>query len=256
MKYRIGGRATAPSLLGMSMMAFALIGGAALHPASAQTDQVTLCHRTDSVTNPYVRITVSTSAVVSEGHSGHLGVVATSQAQAESIKASGQMWGDIIPPLPNVVGLEGGLNWDAGKAVYYNNCGYPMGTPTATATLTGTATMTATATATATGTATATSTATRTATATATPTRTATSIPTTVPTTPSTGGGATGGGITGGVQGAGPGLVLAPRPPSAGNGGMAVGDSRLPLGLWLGVTAVGLAGARLVTVRRSDGRSR
>jgi hypothetical protein len=251
----------AAALLLPVVMAAAFTAGIGV-PAHAQAQTVTLCHRTDAANNPYEEITISIAAVVSEGHSGHLGVIATSEVQAAQLKANGQMWGDIIPPLSGVVGLEAGLNWNAtGMAMLDNDCNFVSGTvtptatasPTATATQSPTATATGTATATATGTATATATATATGTATRTPTGTATASPTGTmrPTTPtatatpvggtvatapphpsgsapdSRGPGTGGGAVVPGTAG------RAPVPPSTGNAGLTeTGGGEL---LWLGI---------------------
>lgn len=56
------------------------------------THKVTLCHATDSNTNPYVSITVDDDAVFKQGHDGHDGPVWNA-----SLKASHTKWGDIIP---------------------------------------------------------------------------------------------------------------------------------------------------------------
>lgn len=85
--------------------------------------KVTVCHRTNSATNPYVEITISAMAVQSHGGSGHnqhAGPVATSIDHAQELKDQKIKWGDIIPP---VEGITSGLNWNAqGQAVHENGC--------------------------------------------------------------------------------------------------------------------------------------
>lgn len=85
-------------------------------------DKVTICHRTNSVGNPYVRITVDKSAVDGEGnndHTQHTGPVASSEEVAQELKDSKTKWGDIIPPF----GEYAGYNWDEdGQDVYKNDC--------------------------------------------------------------------------------------------------------------------------------------
>ena len=84
--------------------------------------KVTICHRTNSVKNPYVKITVDASAVDGQSnndHSHHIGPVATSEAVAQALKDSKTKWGDIIPPVP---GVTTGLNWDSGQEVLKNGC--------------------------------------------------------------------------------------------------------------------------------------
>lgn len=93
--------------------------------------KVTICHRTDSVTSPYVRPTVDIDAVdtnsavdkgVGDHFNEHQGPIATSEVVAQALKDAGQKWGDIIPP---VTGVEPGLNWTAeGQAIYNNGCNY------------------------------------------------------------------------------------------------------------------------------------
>ena len=107
--------------------------------AGAQPDdKVTICHRTDSVKNPYLKITVAVSSVNgnSEDDKGqgdhaleHRGPVVSSQDEAQDLKDAKREWGDIIPPSEGVPGY----NWTAeGREVYGNDCGYPE--PTATPT--------------------------------------------------------------------------------------------------------------------------
>lgn len=98
---------------------------AAVPTVSAQPShdhKVTICHRTNSVKNAYVQITVSKSAVDGQGHNDHThhtGPVATSEAVAQNLKDQKIKWGDIIPPFNGF----GGQNWTAeGQAIYHNDC--------------------------------------------------------------------------------------------------------------------------------------
>mgnify|MGYP003439728108 FL=1 len=93
--------------------------------------KVTICHRTNSVTNPYSKTPVDTSAI--DGNLGndngqgdhyaeHLGA-AFDENTTYPTPHNGDQWGDIIPPLP---GVHTGLNWTtAGQAIYNNNCNVP-----------------------------------------------------------------------------------------------------------------------------------
>ena len=93
-------------------------------PAMAEggnADKVTICHRTNSVTNPYVQITVDRHAVDGVKNQGadhygqHTGSVFDPTLKAMKIK-----WGDIVPP---VAGFHEGLNWtEAGISIYKNGC--------------------------------------------------------------------------------------------------------------------------------------
>lgn len=87
--------------------------------------KVTICHRTNSVKNPYVKITVDHSAVDGkkhDDHSRHTGPVGTSEAELQKLKDAKTKWGDIIPP---VAGVTAGRNWaSAGQAIYNNGCVY------------------------------------------------------------------------------------------------------------------------------------
>lgn len=95
----------------------------------AKTDKVTICHRTNAVTNPYIKESVAADSADGDtgndngkgDHSQHTGPVATSQQVAQDLKDNKQNWGDIIPPHDNY----GGLNWNSqGQAVYNNGCKY------------------------------------------------------------------------------------------------------------------------------------
>lgn len=187
-------------------------------------DNITICHATDSQSNPYTNPTVDPNSILkNNGHDSHDGVV-------WYLGIADHSWGDIIPPFhydytqgqTQHVGDYPGKNWNTDGQVFWNrNCALPA-TPTPTATPTHrcspkptpspspTATPTATATATATATPTPTPTPTATPTNTPTPTPTPTATPTATPGLteagpphdPGTGGGEVLGASTGQVLGA------------------------------------------------------
>lgn len=83
--------------------------------------KVIICHRTNSVTNPYTTPDVDISAAGQNGlgdhFAEHLGPVFNPNTTYPT-PHNGDQWGDIIPP---VEGVEAGLNWTAeGQAVYNN----------------------------------------------------------------------------------------------------------------------------------------
>ncbi|MEO8105963.1 MAG: hypothetical protein ABI720_01485 [Actinomycetes bacterium] len=106
-------------------------------------EKVTLCHRTNSVTNPYVLITVAVEAA--DGDAGnnngqgdhyleHNGPVFDANADYQP-PFSGDEWGDIIPPID---GVHDGLNWtDEGIALYEDDCNAPSPSETPTPSETG-----------------------------------------------------------------------------------------------------------------------
>ena len=89
--------------------------------------KVSICHRTNSVKNPYVFITIDESGAIN-GHAGHTGPIVTSRAQAQSLKNQKIKWGDIIPPIDP--GLPGGLNWPAGQSILNAGCTFAPPPPT------------------------------------------------------------------------------------------------------------------------------
>lgn len=86
-----------------------------------------ICHRTNSATNPYVKIEVDYSAIDSEGqndHMSHTGAVPASQEDAQTLKDQKIDFGDVIPP---VEGVTLGLNWTTtGQLIFENDCQVPQ----------------------------------------------------------------------------------------------------------------------------------
>ena len=105
--------------------------GAAAATQGDQTSEaakITICHRTNAVNNPYVVITVDTSAAdgdlgndngQGDHYAEHLGPVFDPDADYQP-PFNGDEWGDIIPPI---AGVHLGLNWtDAGQAIWKSDC--------------------------------------------------------------------------------------------------------------------------------------
>ena len=81
--------------------------------------KVTVCHASDSQTNPYETNQPNKSADV-QGHDGHNGPI-----WYPGITTS---WGDIIPPFYYIGGYYAGKNWTAeGQAIWNNGCNIPQG---------------------------------------------------------------------------------------------------------------------------------
>lgn len=93
---------------------------------AAQSDKITICHATNSETNPYVQITVSENSTALAGHEGHTGSIWT-----PGDKAADVTWGDIIPTEPDVVGLN---DTATGRAWLANGCKAPASPPPSTPT--------------------------------------------------------------------------------------------------------------------------
>ena len=73
-------------------------------------EKVTICHRTNSRTNPYNQIVVSQESAI-DGHAAHRGPIFAPGVED---------WGDIIAPIRP--GLPAGRNWPEGRAILENGC--------------------------------------------------------------------------------------------------------------------------------------
>lgn len=81
--------------------------------------KVTVCHASDSQSNPYVTNQPNKTADVS-GHDGHNGPIWYSGITSA--------WGDIIPPFYYIGGYYAGKNWTTeGQAIWNNGCNIPQG---------------------------------------------------------------------------------------------------------------------------------
>lgn len=120
-----------------------IAAGAGAKPPVVEHHPTTICHRTNSVTNPYVQITVDDDSVDADtnnqngdDHFGeHKGPI-FDPANPPPPPHNGDQWGDVIPPTADDGFPLGhaGLNWTAeGQALLANGCEFP---PTSTTTTT------------------------------------------------------------------------------------------------------------------------
>ena len=87
-----------------------------------ENDKVTICHRTNSTTNPYRRITVAASSIYKNaGHYGHDEIYDGNHVFDSTVNypANRKDWGDIIPADPTGKNRWKALNWTTlGQAIY------------------------------------------------------------------------------------------------------------------------------------------
>ncbi|MFZ6004399.1 MAG: LPXTG cell wall anchor domain-containing protein [Actinomycetota bacterium] len=133
--------------MGMAAVSAGLLVGVAavaLNPAGAapggrSTGSVTICHRTNSVDNPYRLIEVAFDStngeLVGPDHTGHAGPVFDFSAdpEAEDYPYAPPLneddWGDIVPGYEWDGGSYPGLNWPEGQAIWENGCTAPAADP-------------------------------------------------------------------------------------------------------------------------------
>ena len=109
---------------------------------SGSPHKVTICHRTDSETNPYVKIPVDSASV--DGNVGNDHGKGDHYAEHKGTvwfpgHTKEPKWGDIIPPFYSNGTPDGlpSLNWStAGQAIFYNDCKPVTIPPTTTTTTT------------------------------------------------------------------------------------------------------------------------
>jgi hypothetical protein len=120
-------------VLGMLAMLVGLLGvsvAGATQPDPEHT--ITLCHRTDSYSNPYVTESVDVASPLFVGHDGHDGPVFFAAIP------KGTQWGDIIPAFDFGPGEQyAGKNLTTeGQAILDNDCVAPDAVTTTTTTTT------------------------------------------------------------------------------------------------------------------------
>jgi LPXTG-motif cell wall-anchored protein len=117
--------------------------GMTASPAGAEkpfTIKITLCHRTNSPTNPYRVVEVAVDAtngeIVGPDHTGHEGpafdfsaVLPPDPTSPYSSPRNGDQWGDIIPPYEFANGSFPGMNWEDGADIHAADCQGPEGDP-------------------------------------------------------------------------------------------------------------------------------
>ncbi len=113
--------------------------------SAAQGEKVTICHRTNSVTNPYTVNTVAVSSIdgsKKNDHTQHVGPIFDfSNPDKYEPPFNGDEWGDIIPPTENdadgqnwtEVAYEGG---PTGQEIFDAGCRAPEAEPDPVAGLT------------------------------------------------------------------------------------------------------------------------
>jgi hypothetical protein len=114
------------AVIALAAGAFAFAGSS----ASAAANKVTICHRTNSDSNPYVEISPAANGVLN----GHAAQHDDLFIWTPTLKATGQKWGDIIPAFGDFPGLnlttQGGYNGTTtGQQILDNGCVVPTPEP-------------------------------------------------------------------------------------------------------------------------------
>ena len=112
------------AILGLVTLSVGFSGTSA--QAGNDRETITICHATDSYSNPYVELTVDQDSADGDANNdngqgdhylGHNGPLFSPDLPKHTT------WGDIIPPIP---GVHDGLNWTSeGQAIYNNGCNLP-----------------------------------------------------------------------------------------------------------------------------------
>ena len=124
---------TAMILVGVFLMLLAILGVSVAGATQPNPEhKITLCHRSDSYTNPYVAESVDVASALFEGHDGHNGPVFYAAIPQQ------EKWGDIIPAFDFGPGEQyAGKNLSAaGLAILENGCNLPGATTTTSTTTT------------------------------------------------------------------------------------------------------------------------
>ncbi len=96
--------------------------GSSTKALEEENDKVTICHATNATTNPYRKITVSSSSITNKsGHYGHDDIYLNNHVYDATVTypANQKDWGDIIPADPTGKERWKPLNWTAlGQKIY------------------------------------------------------------------------------------------------------------------------------------------
>jgi len=125
-------RLMALAVLGLTAFSIGVASPAsATKPDANGVHKVTICHRTNSDTNPYVVITVDYSAANgSLGKGGNDHTHHEGDPWAPGMKDAHEKWGDIIPPYTYSGGSFPGMNWSsATEAFHAAGCTAPPACP-------------------------------------------------------------------------------------------------------------------------------
>lgn len=116
-------------VLGAAAVLFGLVLASSVIATPPDNHKVTICHATNSNTNPYlvIDVDIASSGYLKAGHNGHEGPIWYDGAKDAKVK-----WGDIIPSYDYAQTSFhfDGLNWtEEGEAIWDNGC--VIGTETA-----------------------------------------------------------------------------------------------------------------------------